>query len=601
MPANQNVIDEICVKLTLDADQYKKADKQVTTLVDGTEKKMQAVDTKRKRRDTDQIKRNKALTQGVKELALGMRGLAVTIGSMLGVGSAAGLVATVAAFAKYETGLNRATVATGLSNRELQSYGATMRRLGADADAGAQAIAALAKEQQTFRYTGSAPTMQAFARIGVRVGPNTAPVDALAQAQQIYRQAAPAQKNQIESGLAAQGVSSDLIVAIKSETDVREAYTRSLAESVDANSKTMNALNDAMSSLTNSALAIANALANGLRPYIEQLGDWAHTAATEVSAFGDDVAAAGGGVEGFSKALGERSPEIAHTLDMLGTALRTLGEAVDLSAYGLQLLGGLLKQAGQWLFSKLGTGQENVKKIGGAFSTIVDAVKWAWSTAVPEARRNGPDIVGGMVGDHGGAARLTAPRRGGAGGGAGARPTMNDLVQYLVSRGMPPNEAIGIAANAQGESSLDPTNVNKKSGAAGLMQWLSQDRVAAFVGRYGTTPDKAPWQTQMDFIMDDPGERKRLVNAVFGASTAQQYGEAISKRFEAHGNIAEDMRRGQFAQQFASSYPGGSSQAGIGQQINLNGPVTVQANTPQEFVGSISRVSGVQNFNSAVR
>lgn len=597
-----NVIDELVVLLRLDADQYKKADKQVSTLVDQTEKKMQSVDTKRKRRDADQIKRNKALTQGVKELAFGMRGLAVTIGSLLGVGSAAGLVATIAAFGKYETGLNRATVATGLSNRELQSYGATMRRLGADADAGAQAIAELAKEQKTFNQTGSAPTMQALARMGVRIGPQTAPVDAVAQAQQIYRRAAPAQKGQIESGLAAQGVSADLIVAIKSETDVHEAYTRSLAESVDANSKTMNALNDAMSSLTNSALTVANAIANGLRPYIEQLGDWAHAAATEVSAFGDDVAAAGGGLDGFTKALAERSPEIAHTLDMLGAALRTLGEAVDLSAYGLQLLGGLLKQAGQWLFSKLGgTGQENVKKIGGAFGTIVDAVTWAWTTAVPEARRYGPDPVGGMLGDHGGAARLTPPRRAGGDHVAGGKPSMQELVQYLVEQGLTPAAAVGLAANAQAESGLDPTIVNS-AGARGLFQYLSKDRLDAFQRMFGTTPDKATWQQQAYFATHDEGERRRLNAALAGTTDAGSAAYGIAQKFEVASSIpavldAESRKRAGVAQQYASTHGGGNA----GQQININGPVSVQANNPQEFVGSISRVSGIQNFNSAVR
>ncbi|NEL74557.1 MAG: hypothetical protein G3W60_21820, partial [Xanthomonas perforans] len=98
---------------------------------------------------------------------------------------------------------------------------ATARRLGADAQAGADAIAGLAKERQQFELTGQAPTMQALARLGVNTNKNIPIQDVLAQAQQIYRAAPAGQQQQIENSLSAQGVSSDLILMIKSERDVR--------------------------------------------------------------------------------------------------------------------------------------------------------------------------------------------------------------------------------------------------------------------------------------------------------------------------------------------------------------------------------------------
>ena len=61
------------------------------------------------------------------------------------------------------------------------------------------------------------------------------------------------------------------------------------------------------------------------------------------------------------------------------------------------------------------------------------------------------------------------------------------------------------------------------------------------------------------------------------------------------------MRRGQNAQRLAQQYNPATGATVAGGGININGPVTVQANNPTEFIGGIQRVSGVQNFNSAIR
>jgi hypothetical protein len=79
-------------------------------------------------------------------------------------------------------------------------------------------------------------------------------------------------------------------------------------------------------------------------------------------------------------------------------------------------------------------------------------------------------------------------------------------------------------------------------------------------------------------------------------------GAAFSRIFEAHGNVAEDLRRGRVASQLAQQYGNGAgTSSASGQQININGPVTVQANNPTDFVGGIQRVSGVQSYQSGVR
>ncbi|SEC87218.1 hypothetical protein SAMN02787142_2103 [Burkholderia sp. WP9] len=613
--SNQQVVSELIVQLTLDSTPYKRESKKIDGMVDGTEKKLVAADTKRKRRDTDQLKRTKSQTLAFKELASSVKAFTAAVGAIVGVGVAAFTAGN--AFVAYENGLTRATVATGLSRREMQAASIMFKRLGADADAGAASYAELAKEAKAFQVGGpaAAPHLQALSMIGVNLAGTT--TQQLAQAQQIYRAAPPGQKATMESFLALHGIATDLIVAIKSNRDITEEWSTSLSQATDTTSKTLDAFNDATASAESSLKSFGSTLASLIAPAVQQMADYLNSGAVELSKFADDVNAAGGGLDGFQKALSERSPELAHNLALLGTALRTLGEAVDLSAYGLQLLGGLLKTAGQWLFPKLGgTGQENVKKIGGAFGTISDAVKWAWSTAVPEARRNGPDIVGGTLGDHGGAARLTAPRQyatdpsldpgetvisaSARKAGAGVKPTAAELTQFFVARGVPLNEAIGLTANAFGESSLDPARVNQQSGARGLFQWLSKDRVAAVERWSGKPITSMSWQEQSNAVLNVPSERARLNKAVAGASTVSDYTRGISDVFEAHGNMSSLRDRLKYASQLEAS-SGGANGTQTGATYNVQNLNVSGVQDPQQLSDAIQRQSGTAPYNSAVR
>ena len=627
MAANQSVVDELVVKLTLDTEQYKKNDQIIINLVNKTEVALKNADEKQTKREKAAQKRNKDTLKGVKDLALGLRSLTLTIGAMLGVGSAAGLVGAVVALAGMETNLRRASVSTGLSNRELQAWGSTARRLGADAQAGASAIADLAREQQQFNLTGNAPTIQAFARMGVRAGPGTSIVDILSQAQQIFRQAAPAQRKQIESGLAASGVSPDLIVAIKSEKDVREAFTRSYQESAEENRKALDAVTDALTSLGNVAVSVANSIATVLQPYIEQFAGYVAQGAQQLSAFVDSVVAAGGGVDGFMKVLDEQTPALATLLRNLATGLDVLGQTVDVVVFGFQSLYRGIRELFNWVDQKFGalTGGSS-HQLGDALGIVGSAIKWAWGNLVQESRREGAGPVGALTGDTGGV-RLTpnATRRIAGGkipgetvapegslapdetiletrqpvGRAGVAPTKEELANFFITQGVPLNEAVGLTANAFGESGLKPTAVNPTSGAAGLFQWLSKDRVAAVQAWAQKPITQMSWQEQALAVLNVPSERKRLNQAVAGASTVAEYTKGISDRFEAHGDPDSLRRRLNYAAQFENEQRGGGA-PGIGQQINIQS-VSVQANTPQEFVGGITRQSGVQNYNSAVR
>lgn len=607
--ANAQIVDELLVLLKLDTSQYRKADKEVEKQVTNTEKKLKKVDEARN-------KRMKSNSAAVKQFTTQLRSFALTVGSVLGVGGgAAGLVQAVIALTNFETGLRRASVSTGLSNREMQAWGSAARRLGADAEAGRAAIAELAKEKQQFHLTGNAPTMQALARMGINVSPDSSITDILANAQRVYRGSSAAQQTQIESGLSASGVSGDLILLIKSEKDVREEFARSFAESASENRKALDSVTNALEAAKNSALNIANALATALQPQIEQLGQWLSTGAAQVSAFVDKVIAAGGGVTGFTKVLDDESPELARLLRMLGSAVSFLGETLDVVLLGFKKLAAAAEAIYTWVDEKIGGVIGGPGKIKGAVTDFGEGVAKGWRMLVGEARTGSPG--GGVMLTPEAKARLAAGE-GGAAGGAGATaaaaPTgaarvaprggngsQDEVMRGLIARGLTVDQAAAVAANIKHESNYNPAAYNAAGGgigAHGLFQ-LRGDRARAFQARYGKLPSQATIDEQLDFFASsDPEERRSRQAAFAGGGTAAQLGTAVSAKYERHGNVAEDIRRGQTAAQIAGQY---NQQPQVGQQININGPVNVTANNPQELVGGIQRVGGATNYNSAVR
>lgn len=614
--AAANIVDELVVLLKLDAASYKKADKDVEKQVSNTEKKLKKTDDARN-------KRMKESVRTVKEFAASMRTLAITVGSVLGIGGgAAGLVQAVVALTQFETGLRRMGVSTSLSNRELQAWGSAARRLGADAEAGRAAIAELAKEQKQFHLTGSAPTLQALSRMGINASPDASITDILANAQKVYRGSSAAQKTQIESGLSASGVSNDLILLIKSEKDVREEFARSFAESATENRKALDSVTSALEAAKNSALNIANALATALQPQIEQFAQWISRGATELSAFVDKVITAGGGVTGFMHVMDTESPELARLLRAVGSSAEFLKEVLDVVVFGFKKLAAAAEALYTWIDEKVGMVLGGPGKVKGAVSDFGEGVAKGWRMIVGEAR-GGAATGGGVLLTPEAKARIAAGATGAppAGGAVaavlpatpptgaakvaprGGNASQDEVMRGLMARGLTVDQAAAVAANIKHESNYDPAAYNPAGGgigAHGLFQ-LRGDRAKAFQAKYGKLPSQATLDEQLDFFAsNDPEERRSRLAALSEGGSAAQLGTAVSAKYERHGNVAEDIRRGQTAAKIAGQY-GPQQAAAAGPQININGPVTVQANNPQELVGGIQRVGGATNYNSAVR
>lgn len=631
MAANGSVVDELVVLLSLDDEPYRKASKKIDATVSETEKKLQRTSKKQKERNRDTLKQNEALAKSFKEFGATLGKFAVAVGGVLGVGGgAAGLVALVTNFAGLQNGMTKLGVATGLSNRALVSWGTAAKSLGVSAESAQSAIAALAREQQAMRAgQGVGPQLAALSTIGVRIGPNTSVADALGQAQDIMRAAPEGQRGGMESRLASQGVSADVLAMLKSEKNIREEYTRAYAETADENKKAVGAVNEALSALGTFATNAGNALTQIFQPQIEAAADWLKRASTAVAGFVTDVAGAGGGVKGFTSVLEQRIPGLDKKLE-------TFGEALDVVANTMSVISDALKKAFGWvdgILKKYFPQSDGGSPIKKGLGIVGDALSWFWDESKAEAHANGHRSFSGAALTPGAQARallddgetditstLAVPRR----RTGGAKPGASELVDMLLSRGMGLSEAHGLVANWMAESSLNPAAVSPDGGAAGLAQWRG-DRRKAFVKMFGIDPSQATPQQQIEFMYRDPAEiaRRNKASAAGRArgGSAADFAGAYSDIYEtpsltAAGLAAERAKRiGKLADipvitpaQLARANAAQQAPAGVaGVGAGAAGPtynianVNVSANNPQQFSDGMQRVSNTSSYGSAVR
>jgi uncharacterized protein YoaH (UPF0181 family) len=285
-----------------------------------------------------------------------------------------------------------------------------------------------------------------------------------------------------------------------------------------------------------------------------------------------------------------------------------MGQAIDIVTFGFKEIG----RAGQALFkwmddklSALGIGS-GPKPLTNAVRTVGNAIQWAWTNMLDDAARDKGGVAAQLT--PGAAARVGATS-------ASASPIKlsgstqdqaSQLMAQLVSQyGMSPDQAAAVTANAFRESTLGKNQFNPAGGgqgAKGLLQWRGP-RIKAFRDMFGVDPDQATIAQQVQFMMTDPYESSLMRKSFAGGGDAATLGARFSNIYEGVGNSAEDRTRGALAAQFAGLAPtgGGDPSLSPGEQIVITGPVTVHANSPAELVDGISRVSGVQSYNSAIR
>lgn len=132
------------------------------------------------------------------------------------------------------------------------------------------------------------------------------------------------------------------------------------------------------------------------------------------------------------------------------------------------------------------------------------------------------------------------------GEGAGGTDRAKYAYQYFINQGFTPEQAAGIVGNLQAESGPNLDNLYNPAGggtgARGIAQWRGP-RTQAFVERYGTYPDTATLDQQLDFIMHEFNTtEKRALNGVKSSSTAADAASAFDSLFERSGGSTIQSR-----------------------------------------------------------
>ena len=126
-----------------------------------------------------------------------------------------------------------------------------------------------------------------------------------------------------------------------------------------------------------------------------------------------------------------------------------------------------------------------------------------------------------------------------SGEGAGGTDRAKYAYQYFINKGFTPEQAAGIVGNLQAESGANLDSLYNPAGggtgARGIAQWRGA-RTQAFVERYGTTPDLATLDQQLDFVMYEFNTTEsKAYNAVKSSSTAADAASAFDSLFERSG------------------------------------------------------------------
>lgn len=135
---------------------------------------------------------------------------------------------------------------------------------------------------------------------------------------------------------------------------------------------------------------------------------------------------------------------------------------------------------------------------------------------------------------------------GATGDGAGGTDRAKYAYQYFINKGFTPEQAAGIVGNLQAESGPNLDSLYNPagggSGARGIAQWRGP-RTAAFVQRYGTNPDTATLDQQLDFVMYEfQTTESKAYNGIKSSTTAADAASAFDSLFERSGGSTLQTR-----------------------------------------------------------
>jgi hypothetical protein len=469
-------------------------------------------------------------TKNVVKLVAAIQGAALTIG------------AGVAAFATNLERMYFAAIKTGASAKNLQAFG------NAAANFGAQSEEALQSVQSLARFMRETPGSEGFLKA---LGVDTRDVNGkLRDTTDIMVDLGKAMQSK-PYYMAKQygdmfGISEDMLRAMLNGDFAREVEKQrallkdsGFDKAAEASHKFMVGLRELQTQLMIFAVEVQKALLEKLGMSMEQVNTWVRE-----------------NMPVIAKRVADVLVTVLNVAEMLAPAIKwvidkfmALDKATDgwstklILLFGVfSMLGGPAVISGIWaLASAFGALSAPILAIAAA-----GVVGWKIGEWI-NSKIRGNDPASGASGSFGGSQAQSGKIK---------KPgSALDPVNFFMGMGWTKEQAAGIVANLQHESSMNPSAVGDGGKAYGIAQW-HPDRQANFKKWAGKDIRNSSMQEQLAFVNYEltQGAEQKAGNLLRASTNAQQAGSIVSRHYERPAQQeAEALKRANTAVQIAQT------------------------------------------------
>ena len=157
----------------------------------------------------------------------------------------------------------------------------------------------------------------------------------------------------------------------------------------------------------------------------------------------------------------------------------------------------------------------------------------------------------------------------------GSKMAREQAMNYFMAQGWTKEQAAGIVANLQAESGFNPSKLGDSGAAYGIAQW-HKDRQAELERVFGKPISQATYEDQLAFVQYEltQGKERAAGNALKGATSAEQAGAIVSKKYERPAAVeGAAAQRGALATQIAGASQfarGAGASAGASTHVTHN-------------------------------
>jgi hypothetical protein len=188
------------------------------------------------------------------------------------------------------------------------------------------------------------------------------------------------------------------------------------------------------------------------------------------------------------------------------------------------------------------------------------------------------------------------PRPGQLGGGK--ITSINDRQKYILDKlrkdGFSDAQAAGIVGSLMQESGLNSTQVNAKSGAIGIAQWLGS-RKKGFADRYGHGLEKSTFEEQVDYMLwEMRNTEKHSGDLLRRASSPQIAAQIHAWEYERPGVAEANIgRRQSYAESLFASIGQGNAMAAANLPTSASMPTMRYGGSPNSTVSSETHIGQI--------